>query len=190
MYSYDSIQLFLSIYLSKFIIIPHSLLLLIIYSPVFFPSPLLGIWWKTLPTIFRWILFFSPRPRMKYSRTLYPIFPVVLITPTCMVLMTGPKLVSHYPPSAWRLIKSVYDGIFSSCVQQVKGFSSHFLRLPLLLVFHYMPRLSSGHSGTWPGSLSFYRWHTTWHYTVTWLSGIGIGWGASQIGFRSRASLV
>ena len=44
------------------------------------------------------------------------IFLVVLITPTHVVLMTGPKSVSNYPPSAWRLIQSVYDRIFSASV--------------------------------------------------------------------------
>ena len=42
------------------------------------------------------------------------IFPVILITLTCMVLMTGPKLGSHYPPSARRLIQYVYERIFSA----------------------------------------------------------------------------
>ena len=32
------------------------------------------------------------------------IFSVVLITPTRMVIITGPKLVSNYLPSTWRLI--------------------------------------------------------------------------------------
>ena len=45
------------------------------------------------------------------------IFPVILITLTCMVLMTGPKLGSHYPPSARRLIQYVYDRIFSAIVR-------------------------------------------------------------------------
>ena len=47
------------------------------------------------------------------------IFPVVLIIPTRMVLMIGPKSGSHYPHSAWRLIQYVYDRIFSARVQQV-----------------------------------------------------------------------
>ena len=34
-----------------------------------------------------------------------------------MVLMTGLKLVSHYPPSSWRLTKSVYDRTFSDRVK-------------------------------------------------------------------------
>ena len=41
---------------------------------------------------------------------------MVLITPTHMVLMTNPKLGSHYPPSVWRLIQSVYDRIFSASI--------------------------------------------------------------------------
>ena len=44
------------------------------------------------------------------------IFLVVLITPTCMVLITGPKLGSRYPPSERRLIQSIYDHIFSARV--------------------------------------------------------------------------
>ena len=44
------------------------------------------------------------------------IFLVVLITPTRMVIMTGPKLGSHYPPYVWRLIQSIYDRIFSARV--------------------------------------------------------------------------
>ena len=34
-----------------------------------------------------------------------------------MVLMTGPKLVSHYPPSAWKLTQSVYHCTFSASVR-------------------------------------------------------------------------
>ena len=45
-----------------------------------------------------------------------PILPTVLITLTSMVLMTGPKLVSHYPPSVWRLTQSLYDRTFSTSV--------------------------------------------------------------------------
>ena len=33
--------------------------------------------------------------------------------------MSGPKLVSHYSPSAWRLTQSVYDCTFSSIVRHV-----------------------------------------------------------------------
>ena len=40
----------------------------------------------------------TPRKILKDDDIL--IFPVVLITPTCMVLMTGPNLGSHYLPSA------------------------------------------------------------------------------------------
>ena len=36
------------------------------------------------------------------------ISPMVLINPTRMVLITCPKLVSHYPPLAERLLKSGY----------------------------------------------------------------------------------
>ena len=45
------------------------------------------------------------------------ILPVVLSTPIRMVLMTGPNSGSHYPPSVWRLIQSVYDRIFSASVR-------------------------------------------------------------------------
>ena len=45
------------------------------------------------------------------------MFLVVLITPGRTVLITGPKLGPQYPPSAQRLIQSVYDRIFSASVQ-------------------------------------------------------------------------
>ena len=35
-----------------------------------------------------------------------------------MVLMNGPKSVSHYPPPARRLTQYVYDRTFSASVQQ------------------------------------------------------------------------
>ena len=44
------------------------------------------------------------------------IFLVVIITPDSPQL-TVIITVSHYPPSAWRLIQSVYDGIFSASVR-------------------------------------------------------------------------
>ena len=47
------------------------------------------------------------------------IFLVFLITPTCMVLMTGPKSISHYPPSTQRLIQAVYGHIFSASVRHM-----------------------------------------------------------------------
>ena len=50
------------------------------------------------------------------------IFPSVLITSTRMVLMTGPKLISHYLPLARMSIHSVYDRIFSASVQQLITF--------------------------------------------------------------------
>ena len=66
----------------------------------------------------------------------------------------------------------------------------HVLGLPLIWVFHYMPRLPSGDYGTWPGSWSCYCCRYAWCYTVAWLPGIGIGQGILYIGFRNRASLV
>ena len=45
-----------------------------------------------------------------------PIFLVVLITPKDLWYNRS-RSVSHYPPSAWRLIQSVYDRIFSSSVR-------------------------------------------------------------------------
>ena len=45
------------------------------------------------------------------------IFPEVLINPTRMLLMTGPKSVSHYPPSAWRLEFFLYYRKFSASVR-------------------------------------------------------------------------
>ena len=47
------------------------------------------------------------------------IFQVVLITPTCMVLMIVPKLGSHYPPYAWSLIQSLYDHILNYSVRHL-----------------------------------------------------------------------
>ena len=45
-----------------------------------------------------------------------PIFPVVLITPYFLQLTVNVS-VSHYPPSVWRLIQSIYDIMFSASVQ-------------------------------------------------------------------------
>ena len=36
---------------------------------------------------------------------------------TCMVLMTGPKSVSHDPTSAWMLIQYIYDHTFSDSMK-------------------------------------------------------------------------
>ena len=48
-----------------------------------------------------------------------PIFPVILITPYRMALMTRPTLGSHYPTSVQSLKQSVYDRIFSAGVRQI-----------------------------------------------------------------------
>ena len=45
------------------------------------------------------------------------IFLEVLITLNHMVLMIGPKLVSQFPHSAWRLTQSLYDRTFSASMQ-------------------------------------------------------------------------
>ena len=63
------------VYLSEFSLIPYSLFLLIIQNPIFFPSPPLKIWRKTLPTIFPRIWFIRPRPHSKYLRTIYHNIP-------------------------------------------------------------------------------------------------------------------
>ena len=47
------------------------------------------------------------------------IFPEVLINPTHMLLMTGPKLVLHYTPYVWRLKKYLYDRTFSTSVKHM-----------------------------------------------------------------------
>ena len=57
---------FMSVDLIELSIIPYSLFLLIIYTPMLFPSFPLGIWWKTLPTILRRILLVRPIPHTKY----------------------------------------------------------------------------------------------------------------------------
>ena len=62
---------FPSVYLSEFILIPYSLFLLIIHTSMFFPSPPLERWWKTLPTIWLRILLVRPRLHAKYSKTIY-----------------------------------------------------------------------------------------------------------------------
>ena len=59
-------------YLSELSLITDSLFLLIIKTLIFFPSPPLGIWWKTLPTIFRIIWLVRPRPHIKYSMKIHP----------------------------------------------------------------------------------------------------------------------
>ena len=55
------------------------------------------------------------------------IFLVVLINPTCMVLITRPESGSHYPPYVWRLIQSVYDHTFSASVRHMKEVYYMFL---------------------------------------------------------------
>ena len=45
------------------------------------------------------------------------IFPEVLNTTTCMIIMNSPKLVSHYTPSDLGLTQSVYDPTFSAIVR-------------------------------------------------------------------------
>ena len=56
---------------SELSIIPNSLFLLINEILMFFPSPPLGIWWNTLPTILQIIWLVSPRPHVKYMKTIY-----------------------------------------------------------------------------------------------------------------------
>ena len=43
----------------------------------------------------------------------------VLITLTRMAHKSGPKLVSHCPPSIWRLSQSVYNRTLSARVQHI-----------------------------------------------------------------------
>ena len=45
-----------------------------------------------------------------------PILPVVLINPYSLQLTVNVP-VSHYPPSGWRLIQSIYDSTFGFSVQ-------------------------------------------------------------------------
>ena len=62
------------------------------------------------------------------------ILPVVLITPTHMLLMTCPNLWSHYPPSVWRLIQSLYNHTFSACVLH----PSHVYRYMNIMLLSYV----------------------------------------------------
>ena len=57
------------------------------------------------------------------------IFMVVLITPTRMVIITGHNLGSNYTPSAWRLIQTVYNHIFSVSVRHEIPHATHFRRI-------------------------------------------------------------
>ena len=66
---------FMSGNLSEFSLTTYSVFLLIVYTPMLFPSPPLGRWWKTLPTIFRRIWLVRPRPHTKYYRAIYPNIP-------------------------------------------------------------------------------------------------------------------
>ena len=61
--------------LSELLLIPYSLLLLIIQTPMFFPSPSLIRWWKTLTNIWLKLWLVRPRPHAKFTRTLYPYIP-------------------------------------------------------------------------------------------------------------------
>ena len=67
--SYNSTQLVLFGDLNKLSLIIHSLFLIIIYTPMFFPSPPLWRLLKTLPIIFQLILLVQPIPHVKYLRT-------------------------------------------------------------------------------------------------------------------------
>ena len=51
--SYDVTQLVLSGHLNILSLIPHSLLVLVIRTLMFFPASPIGRWLKTLPIIFR-----------------------------------------------------------------------------------------------------------------------------------------
>ena len=56
-------------------LIYYYLFLLIIQTPMLFPSPPLGIWLKTLRTIFLVIWLVRPISHAKNMRTLYPYIP-------------------------------------------------------------------------------------------------------------------
>ena len=89
------------------------------------------------------------------------IFPEFLITPTRMVSMTGPKLVSHYPPSAWWLKKFVYKRTFSVSVQHPIDSRIHPLSIPnhhslLLSIYSHCYRRSfawSHRPGPWSSNV-------------------------------------
>ena len=63
------------------------------------------------------------------------IFLVVLITPARMVPMPGNKLVAHYPPSAWRLIQSIYHHTFS---YSVLNMNEKKIQTLMVHIFHYL----------------------------------------------------
>ena len=105
--------------LIEFSLIPNSLLLLIIYTPMFFLKLHLEDCEINPPQYSQEYDWLSPDLTENNWEWYILIFLTVLITPTHIVLMTGPKFVSNYPTSTWRLTKYVYDFMFSSSVQHL-----------------------------------------------------------------------
>ena len=84
---------------------------------MFFPSPFTWKMMKDAPSHIMTNMIGYAHIYLKILEDRYIlILPVILFTLNRMVLMTGPKSGSKYPPSAWRLIKYTYDRIFSASV--------------------------------------------------------------------------
>ena len=80
-----------------------SLFDLIILTWLFFSSPPCERWWKTIPITFQRILLVSPRPDMKYMRTVYP-----------NIFGSG-----HYVNPFWSQLLQSFLLLTNSCVEVV-----------------------------------------------------------------------